>query len=146
MIAIKCGTTLCEGLKEKFNTNAKDLIGTILLKYKEKRPMMQDEVHKFLEAANKCGNLEDFSSEIVPCITNIAPGVKLGTLKYVEKTALTTYIDVLQRFQPDLLPAVTKAIDDKDGGVRDTALHCMGILKGRLTESVTSTYTKKLVP
>lgn len=30
MIAIKCGTTLCEGLKDKYNTNAKDLINTIL--------------------------------------------------------------------------------------------------------------------
>jgi len=39
---------------------------------------------------------------------------------------------------------MAKAIDDKDGGVRATALHCMGILKGRLTESVTSKYLKDL--
>ena len=39
---------------------------------------------------------------------------------------------------------MVKAIEDKDGGVRDTALHCMGILKGRLTESVTAKYLKDI--
>jgi hypothetical protein len=37
---------------------------------------------------------------------------------------------------------MAKAMDDKDGGVRDLALHCMGILKGRLGESVMSKYLK----
>jgi hypothetical protein len=31
---------------------------------------------------------------------------------------------------------MVKAVEDKDGTVRDTALHCMGILKGRLTDAV----------
>ena len=35
-----------------------------------------------------------------------------------------------------------KAVEDKDGTVRDAALHCMGILKGRLTESVMANYLK----
>ena len=32
------------------------------------------------------------------------------------------------------MPAMVKAIEDKDGTVRELALHCMGILKGRLGE------------
>jgi len=35
------------------------------------------------------------------------------------------------------MPAMAKVIDDKDAVVREAALHCMGILKGRLTEAVT---------
>jgi hypothetical protein len=34
----------------------------------------------------------------------------------------------LQRIEAELLPAMVKVMDDKDGGVRDIALHCMGIL------------------
>jgi len=37
---------------------------------------------------------------------------------------------------------MVKAIDDKDGGVRDAALHCFGILKGRLGETIFVKYAK----
>ena len=73
---------------------------------------------------------------MVPCITNVAPGVKNGTIKYVEKIALITYIDVLQRVADQLLPAMAKVIDDKDGTVRQNALHCMGILKARCGDKI----------
>jgi hypothetical protein len=41
---------------------------------------------------------------------------------------------------------MVKVIDDKDGGVRDAALNCMGVLKGRLGESVMSKYLKDVNP
>lgn len=82
----------------------------------------------------------------MPMITNVAPGVKNGTIKMVEKQAVITYIDVLQRVADSYLPAIQKMIDDKDGGVRDNALHCMGILKGRLGEAIVSKYVKDLNP
>lgn len=37
-------------------------------------------------------------------------------------------------------------MDDKDGTVRDNALHCMGILKGRLGDGIMQTYLKDLNP
>jgi len=43
------------------------------------------------------------------------------------------------------MPAMVKAIDDKDGTVRDAALHCMGILKGRYGETVDK-YLKDVNP
>jgi hypothetical protein len=86
--------------------------------------------------------LEAVGEEVIPRITDPAPGVKLGTIKFVEAACQVTYIDVLQRIQNELLPAILKVIEDKDGGVRDAALHCMGILKGRLGESVCSKYLK----
>lgn len=56
---------------------------------------------------------------MIPCITNVAPGVKLGTIKFVEKHIVVTYIDVLKRVSDTLLPAMAKVVDDKDGTVRD---------------------------
>ena len=43
------------------------------------------------------------------------------------------------------MPAMVKVLDDKDGGVRDVALHCMGILKGRLGEAATDKYLAKII-
>jgi hypothetical protein len=37
-------------------------------------------------------------------------------------------------------------MDDKDGTVRDNALHCMGILKGRLDDSIMTPFVKNLNP
>jgi len=89
---------------------------------------MLDEIDKYVNACINCANLEVLKDEFIPLITNIAPGVKSGTLKFIEKAAIVTYIDVLQRIEAELLPAMVKVMDDKDGGVRDIALHCMGIL------------------
>lgn len=93
-----------------------------------------------------CTNMEFVAEEVIPKINDPAPGVKAGTIKFVEAACQITYIDVLQRIEKELLPAMVKAIDDKDGTVRDYALHCMGILKGRLGESVMSKYLKDVNP
>ena len=37
---------------------------------------------------------------------------------------------------------MVRAIEDKDSGVRDSALHCMGILKGRYGEAIMAKYLK----
>ena len=42
------------------------------------------------------------------------------------------------------MPVVQKIIDDKDAQVRETALHCMGILKGRYGESIAAKYLDKV--
>lgn len=60
--------------------------------------------------------------------------------------AITSYIDVLQKVENDLLPVMVKALDDKDAGVRETALHCMGILKGRYSEATIAKYLKDVIP
>ena len=142
MSALKAAAALQLGLKKDFAAGTKDLIGAVLLKGKEKRPMILAEVQAFLDGTMGATSLEAISEDFVPMISNVAPGVKALTVKYVEAACQVTYIDVLQRIQGDLLPAMSKAMDDKDGGVRDLALHCMGILKGRLGESVMSKYLK----
>jgi len=53
-----------------------------------------------------------------------------------------TYIDVLKKAIPDVMPALKKCLEHKDGGVRDSTMHCIGILKGRLGEGDFSKYLK----
>ena len=40
------------------------------------------------------------------------------------------------------MPLIIKTVDDKDSGVRDAALHCVGILKGRYGEAFMTKYLK----
>lgn len=43
------------------------------------------------------------------------------------------------------MPPMVKVVEDKDGNVRDSALYCVGILKGRLGESLVDKYLSKIV-
>ena len=144
LAAIKASSAIGEGMREPFGSQIKILLPAVLQKFKEKRQIVQDECLIFCDVAIKCSDLEELKDEYIPAITDKAPGVKTGTLKFIEKAALVTYIDKLQNIAPDLLPAMVKAIEDKDAGVRETALHCMGILKGRLGDGVTSKYLKDI--
>jgi len=138
LAAIDAGTAIGEGMRQPFGPQIKILLPAVLKKFKEKRGIVQISCNNFCDVAIKCSDLAELGPEYIPSITDVAPGVKTGTLKFIEKAAIITYIDKLQNIAPELLPAMVKAIDDKDAGVRETALHCMGILKGRLGDGVTS--------
>lgn len=131
-VGIKAGAALGQAMRKDFAAGIKLMISAVLLKYKEKRAAVVQAVDSFMDAALLCTDLDAVKEEVVPCITNIAPGTKAGTIKWVEKAAKVTYIDVLKNVVPELGPAIAKAVDDKDGTVREAALQCAGILKGRL--------------
>jgi len=95
MGAISAATAIVNGMKKGFEAGIKILFAAILLKYKEKRQMVLAEVDKFVEATIKVVGMDFLADEFIPLITNIAPGVKSGTIKYVEQAALVNYIDVL---------------------------------------------------
>jgi hypothetical protein len=48
-----------------------------------------------LDASIQCTDLELIKKDILIGLTNGSPLVKLGTIKFLEKAALITYIDVL---------------------------------------------------
>ena len=141
----KASAALSINLKQNFKVGSAALMGELLKKYKEKRPMILIEVDKYCEAQLNVGNLEDFGAAIAPAIINVAPGVKTGTLKFVDKMVPVTYVDVLKRAAPELLPNIKKALDDKDAGVRDAACNTMGLFKARLPEDMLKAHLKDLV-
>lgn len=146
MAAINVVTALANAMKKDFAPYCKEVAEGVLLKYKEKRPMVVEACNACTDALLNSCNMEDISEQVIPCITNVAPGVKNGTIKFIEKHVVITYIDILQRVSDNLLPAIAKVMDDKDGTVRENALHCMGILKGRLGEGMLTKFIKDLNP
>jgi len=67
----------------------------VLQKYKEKRGIVLESCNAFCDVAIKCSNLEELGSDYIPSITDKAPSVKTGTLKFIEKAAIVTFIDKL---------------------------------------------------
>lgn len=141
----KAAAALSLNMKTNFLPGAVELCGEILKKYKEKRPMILTEVDKFCDAVPGVGNLDDFKESIKPGIVNVAPGIKIGTLKFISKMVHVTYIDVLKRAAPDFFPNIVKVLDDKDATVRDTACNCMGLFKARLPDNMTDPHLKNIV-
>lgn len=122
IVGIKAGAALGKAMKKDFAAGIKLMINAVLLKYKEKRGVVLQAVDSFMDAALLCTDMDAVKEEFIPCITNIAPGTKTGTIKWVEKAAKVTYVDVLKNVTPELGPAIAKAVDDKDGTVREAAL------------------------
>jgi hypothetical protein len=143
--AAKILALLAGKMKKDFAVGAKLSVPGIMGKYKEKRPMIVQELDSYSENVCDCTNLEEIRDELIPCISDKAPGVKLGTCKFLAKILLVTYIDVLKRVADDYLPPLLKTLDDKDGGVRDTAARVIGILKGRLGEAYMEKHLAKVV-
>jgi hypothetical protein len=84
MGAIIASTAIVTGMKHDFLSGIKILMGPMLLKFKEKRPMIVDELNKFVDAVIQYATMEELAPEFIPMITNNAPGVKNGTIKFVE--------------------------------------------------------------
>ena len=141
---MKAAACLAGGLKEHFGPCIKEIISSVLLKQKEKKQQVVDAIKAVLDASLHCSNLEEIKEDVFPKINDKVQYVRAGTLKYVEKLSIVTYIDVLQRVADELLPILLKVVDDKEGEVREAALHCMGILRGRLGEEALSKYLKDI--
>tara|TARA_B110000285_G_C15140199_1_gene630193 strand:+ start:440 stop:1138 length:699 start_codon:yes stop_codon:yes gene_type:complete len=132
IVGIKAGAALGKALKTDFAPGIKLMVNAVLLKYKEKRGVVLLAVEAFMDAALLCTDMDAIKEEVIPCISNVAPGTRTGTIKWIEKAAKVTYIDVLKNCLVELGPAMAKAVEDKDGTAREAALQCAGILKGRL--------------
>ena len=61
MAAINVVTALAGPMKKDFGPNVKVVIEGILLKYKEKRPVVVEACNNACEALKECTNLEDIS-------------------------------------------------------------------------------------
>ena len=95
LAAIDAGTAIGEGMRQPFGPQIKILLPAVLKKFKEKRGVVQISCNNFCDVAIKCSDLAELGPEYIPSITDVAPGVKTGTLKFIEKAAIITYIDKL---------------------------------------------------
>jgi hypothetical protein len=64
----------------------------------------------------------------------------------VDRFTLQTYIDELRKIQDDLCAIIAKLTEDKDAPCRESAMHCLGTLLGRLGGPALSKYIDALNP
>jgi hypothetical protein len=79
-------------------------------------------------------------------LINLTPSVRHGTVRFIEKLTRNTPIDLLNQITSDLMPILVKLIKDKDQGIRDATLHCIGILKGKIGDDQMSQYLENIEP
>lgn len=144
--AVKVCGPLAKGVRKEFEACAKELVPSLLQKFKEKKAGFAEEILSVFESFQNSINMDNIVSELTTALQDKAPTVKKNTCVVIEKMALMTYIDVLQRCSPDIISALMKLSEDKEGEVRDAALNTLGIFKGRLGESAMSKYLTNLNP
>lgn len=87
---------------------------------------------------NYCFNLAEIVFEVKAGLVDKAPSTKKNTAIFLEKAIQQTYIDVLEGILDEVVPQLLKNAEDSNGEVRDAALNCLGILKGRCPEKMES--------
>ena len=137
-LSVKIIGNLVKGLKGDFEPYCRELIPALLLKFREKNTLRVEEAHAVFEKFIDSTSLEVILNEIVAGIADKAPTIKRNTCIFLEKIVQRTYIDELQRCSSDLISALIRCTDDQSSEVRDATLSALGILKGRLGESVMS--------
>lgn len=144
--AIKVCTSLARKFKKDFAAGAKELIVSLLLKFKDKKTSVIEETHAALEAFQDCTNIEALKDEFIDTgLKDASPSVRKQTCLFLEGMVQKTYIDVLQRVSGDFLAQLMKMSDDSDADVRNSALSLLGIFKGRLGDSAMSNLLKDMI-
>lgn len=86
MLAIKAAGCIAKALRTDFGeNNCKELLSTLIGKFKEKKTSTIEEVHTVLDYFTNCTNLEAISSDIVAGISDKAPTVKKNVCTYLSK-------------------------------------------------------------
>lgn len=86
-LAVKVCGNLAKGLREDFEPYCKELISSLLQKFKEKKTSLLEEVNQVLENFLSCCTLEDILSDLVTAISDKAPTVKKNTCLFIERLA-----------------------------------------------------------
>lgn len=110
--AIKVCGTLAKGLRKDFEPSCKELIPTLLGKFKEKKTAVINDTNAVLENFLVCTNLENILENVLASLADKAPSVKTNVCAFIEKAAQVTYIDVLQRISGEMLSTMIKLVDD----------------------------------
>ena len=103
---------IATGLRKDFEQYSKDVMPSLLARFKEKRPNFIEDVHSALDAFLLCTNLEALVFELSAGLKDKAPAVKKNTCAFIENASQKTYLDVLSRAATELAPLLMKVTDD----------------------------------
>lgn len=145
-ISIRCVGALASGLRENFSEGAKSLATQLLLKYKEKRPQIIEDITKTMTSILDSCTLVDLIECILTALGDKNPNVLKHTSAFVEMAVKQTYIDDLQDIADQILPSLISLTSHQVSEVRDSVLETLGLMKGRLGEAIVGKFISGLNP
>jgi hypothetical protein len=84
--AIKVCGNLTKGLRKDFESGCKELLAPLLLRFKEKKTQIIDEVNFVLDNFPMCTNIEALRDDLLTVgLGDKAPTVKKSTCAFLEK-------------------------------------------------------------
>ena len=134
--AVKSVGLLAKGLRKEFSVPARSFIAPLILKFREKKPSFIEELHEILDSLHLVVGLEEELDGLKGGFADKMPKVKQLTAQFLERAIQTTYIDPLKIVGKEVGAMLMKVTEDSNAEARDAALSCLGVLKGRLGESM----------
>ena len=134
--AVKSVGLLTKGLRKEFAVPARSFIAPLILKFREKKPSFIEELHEILDSLHTVVGLEEELEGLKGGFADKMPKVKQQTALFLERSIQTTYIDPLKNVGKEVGAMLMKVTEDSNAEARDAALSCLGVLKGRLGESM----------
>ena len=124
---------LAKGLRADFHDHALQAIPVCLVKFKEKRQGVIDEIQSTLESIMMCIEFGEIMEILDAAVKKEKlPLAKQNIAIFMERSIRTTFIDQLEEIVDKLAPLAVTFTDDKDANLRDQGLIVLGVLLARV--------------
>ena len=140
--AIKIIGQLAVGLREAFSSYAKQIFTVILNKCKDKKTLATSQ--KCLEDLVLALKLSDMLDDIKAALTDKSPIVKSKICFWLETVGFSNAGELLPLWTKEFGPILGKLTDDAVSDVRDSALSCLGTLKGLVQDPTLEAMIKEM--
>ncbi|XP_059352575.1 cytoskeleton-associated protein 5-like isoform X2 [Daphnia carinata] len=136
-VAGKCLCGLANGLKKKFSPYALACIPTILEKFKEKKQNVVTAMREAIDAIYPSTTIEAIQEDVLAGLDNKNPSVKAETAAFLGRCFAKCNATILnKKLLKAYCPALIKALNESDPGVRDSSAEALGIAMKVVGEKV----------
>lgn len=131
--SIKAIGMLAKGLRADFHDHALQAMPVCLMKFKEKRQGVIDEIQTTLESLMMSIEFGEIMEILDAAIKKEKlPLAKQNIAIFMERSIRTTFIDQLEEIANKLAPMAITFTEDKDANLRDQGLIVLGVLLARV--------------
>mmetsp|Transcript_12268 Transcript_12268/g.23282 ORF Transcript_12268/g.23282 Transcript_12268/m.23282 type:complete len:817 (+) Transcript_12268:913-3363(+) len=127
LLAVKTIEYLAEVYSCQFSGFARQLIGPVFNKLKEKKPTAVGQVKSTLNKLIANASIDDIQEPLSEILKQQNPGLKQATLTYLEELLQRLDKSSVKRASDIFVKSLIGATDDSNGGVRDASLKCLKV-------------------
>jgi len=143
-LSIKVTGLLSKGLRQNFREGAKQLASPLMKRFAEKRPQIISDISSTLAVFLVSCPFNELLESAIVSLSDKNPNVVKFSTKFIDEGVKQTYIDELTNIKNDIIPVLMGLTNHSDSEVRDAILESLGLLKGRLGETIVSSFLKDL--